>query len=114
MSSSLTSCLRSSARGASAASAVVVHDERFRDQALSCAWRTSRVQGSHARVCLRLVGLVESPPPSNEQPIVAGVMTPSSYTVTALSSSCSSSASGLRTPPRFLVVAVVTASWLGA
>ena len=37
LNSSLTSCLRSSARDIDAASAVTAHDVHFRDQELSCA-----------------------------------------------------------------------------
>ena len=87
LNSSLTSCLRSSARDIDVASAVVAHGVRLVTQSL-------RVRG---------VLLV------SKAHIVARVMTPVNV---ALTSSCSCSASGLQSPPRFHVVAVVNASWL--
>ena len=111
----VTPCLRLPARDIDAASAVVAHDVRYRDQELSCPWRASRVHDSQAHVYLLLVGMVESPPSSQEQPtaFVARVMTPAIAYRDCLVKLLVHGF-WVRIPPRFLVVAVVTASWLGA
>ena len=79
LNSSLTSCLRSSARDIDAGSAVVAHGVRLVTKSLR----------------VRSVLVV------SKAHIVARVMTPVNV---ALTSSCSCSASGLQSPPRFLVV----------
>ena len=101
--SSLTSCVRSSAQGASAASASLLPSCSLHACALLCETSTPRPQSSLTTYVFVAKNFrMRSVRPESRAHIVARVMTPAT---TALTSSSSSSASRRALPLVFLVVA---------